>query len=103
MNVHFVGFVNIPGVHMIHPFSNVISGLTQAGGIKENGSLREVHLIRDGKTIGKVDIYKYIFSGENIGDLRLIDQDVISGKDLANIKKVIFSICIKIHKDHILF
>tara|TARA_Y100001970_G_scaffold15871_1_gene17907 strand:+ start:93466 stop:95418 length:1953 start_codon:yes stop_codon:yes gene_type:complete len=77
VNVHFVGFVNIPGVHMIHPFSNVISGLTQAGGIKENGSLREVHLIRDGKTIGKVDIYKYIFSGENIGDLRLIDQDVI--------------------------
>ena len=22
VNVHFVGFVNIPGVHMVHPFSN---------------------------------------------------------------------------------
>ena len=77
VNVHFVGFVNIPGVHMIHPFSNVISGLTQAGGINQNGTLREVHLIRDGQLIGKVDIYKYIFSGKNIGNFRLLDQDVI--------------------------
>ena len=77
VNVHFVGFVNIPGVHMIHPFSNVITGLTQAGGINNNGSLRDIQVLRDGQKIGTVDVYNYIFLGKNVGDIRLMDQDII--------------------------
>ncbi|MBT5720846.1 MAG: hypothetical protein HOI72_01510, partial [Candidatus Marinimicrobia bacterium] len=77
VNVHFVGFVNIPGVHMIHPFSNVITGLTQAGGINNNGSLRDIQVLRDGQKIGTVDVYNYIFFGKNVSDVRLMDQDII--------------------------
>ena len=77
VNVHFVGFVNIPGVHMIHPFSNVITGLTQVGGINEKGSLRDIHVIRNGQKIGTVDVYNYIFLGKNVSDVRLMDQDII--------------------------
>lgn len=77
VNVHFVGFVNLPGVHMIHPFSNVITGLTQAGGVKINGSLREIQVIRNNKIVGTTDIYSYMFSGKSVGDVRLLDQDII--------------------------
>ena len=77
VNVHFVGFVNIPGVHMIHPFSNVITGLTQAGGINNKGSLRDIHVIRKGEKIGTVDVYNYIFMGKTVSDVRLMDQDII--------------------------
>ena len=77
VNVHFVGFVNIPGVHMIHPFSNVITGLTQAGGINNKGSLRDIHVIRKGQKIGTVDVYNYIFMGKTVSDVRLMDQDII--------------------------
>ena len=77
VNVHFVGFVNIPGVHMIHPFSNVITGLTQAGGINNKGSLRDIQVLRKGQKIGTVDVYNYIFKGKTVGDLRLMDQDII--------------------------
>ena len=77
VNVHFVGFVNIPGVHMIHPFSNVITGLTQAGGINNKGSLRDIQVMRKGQKIGTVDLYNYIFMGKTIGDVRLMDQDII--------------------------
>lgn len=77
INVHFVGFVNIPGVHMVHPFSNVISGLTQAGGVDSNGSLRNIQVIRNGQVISNIDIYNYIFLGNSISDIRLIDQDII--------------------------
>ena len=77
VNVHFVGFVNIPGVHMIHPFSNVITGLTQAGGISNKGSLREISIIRNGEQIGTIDIYNYMFKGKSVGELRLIDQDIV--------------------------
>ena len=77
VNVHFVGFVNIPGVHMIHPFSNVVTGLTQAGGIDIMGTLRDIQVIRNGKLIGSVDLYNYMFLGRTVGDIRLLDQDII--------------------------
>ena len=77
VNVHFVGFVNIPGVHMIHPFSNIITGLTQAGGIKNKGTLRNIQIIRNKEIIGIIDIYNYIIFGNSLGDFRLLDQDII--------------------------
>tara|TARA_Y100001958_G_C21245259_1_gene574826 strand:+ start:2931 stop:4865 length:1935 start_codon:yes stop_codon:yes gene_type:complete len=77
VNVHFVGFVNIPGVHMIHPFSNVISGLIQAGGVDIKGSLRDIKVIRDNKLIASVDLYNYLIEGRPLGDFRLLDQDLI--------------------------
>ena len=77
VNVHFVGFVNFPGVHLVHPFSSIISGLMQAGGISEDGTLRDIHLLRNGKKIGAIDVYNYIFKGKSPNDLRLIDQDII--------------------------
>jgi len=77
INVHFIGFVNIPGVHMVHPFSNVITGLIQAGGVDIKGSLRDVRVIRSDKIIASIDIYNYLISGKSLEDIRLIDQDII--------------------------
>ncbi len=77
LNVHFVGYVNLPGIHMIHPFSNVINSLLQAGGVQNKGSLRNIQLIRDGQIIAKVDIYNYLFYGKSISDIKLLDQDVV--------------------------
>jgi len=77
VNVHFVGFVNIPGVHLIHPFSNVVTGLAQAGGVDINGSLRQIQVIRDGQIIWTHDLYQYMFYGKSLQDMRLLDQDIV--------------------------
>tara|TARA_Y100000591_G_scaffold332968_1_gene372778 strand:+ start:10388 stop:12331 length:1944 start_codon:yes stop_codon:yes gene_type:complete len=77
VNVHFVGFANIPGVHTIHPFSNVISGLIQAGGVDRRGSLRRIQVIRSNEIISEFDIYDYMVDGLSKGDIRLLDQDII--------------------------
>tara|TARA_Y100000768_G_scaffold521_1_gene405 strand:+ start:42820 stop:44748 length:1929 start_codon:yes stop_codon:yes gene_type:complete len=77
VNVNFVGFVNIPGVHLVHPFSTVITGLIQAGGVDISGSLRDILIIRNGKTISSIDIYNYLLKGENIDSVRLLDQDIV--------------------------
>ena len=77
INVHFVGFVNIPGVHMVHPFSNVISGLIQSGGVNTKGSLRKIKIIRNNETIASTDIYNYLINGKPAKDFRLMDQDII--------------------------
>tara|TARA_Y100000768_G_C23989191_1_gene690968 strand:- start:2350 stop:4278 length:1929 start_codon:yes stop_codon:yes gene_type:complete len=77
ININFVGFVNIPGVHVVHPFSNVITGLVQAGGVDNRGSLREIRIVRDNKTIKTIDLYSYLIEGKPLSDLRLMDQDII--------------------------
>ena len=77
INVHFVGYVNIPGVHMVHPFSNVITGLIQAGGVDIKGSLRDIKIIRNNKEVSSTDFYNYFFLGKPLEDLRLMDQDIV--------------------------
>ena len=51
INVHFVGEVNIPGIHLVHPFSSIVTGLIQARGVKNTGSLRNIIIRRNGETI----------------------------------------------------
>ena len=77
INIHVVGYAVYPGTHVIHPFSSVFSSLSQAGGVDLNGSLREIKVIRDGKTISSVDLYEYLYLGKSLSNVRLLDQDVI--------------------------
>lgn len=77
VNIHFVGFVNIPGVHMVHPFSNVVTGLIQAGGVDIKGTLRNIKIIRNGETVDTIDLYNYLIKGKSFKDIRLLDQDIV--------------------------
>ena len=76
INVNFVGEVKFPGVYPVHPFSTVITGLIQAGGIDTTGSLRNIQIKREGKNIN-VDIYKYLLKGDLPKNIQLRDQDII--------------------------
>ena len=77
INIHTIGYVNIPGVHMVHPFSSIISGLIQSGGIDNRGSLRNVSLIRNKEIVAIIDIYEYLINGKGVDNIRLLDQDII--------------------------
>ena len=78
INIHFLGEVNNPGVIPIHPFSTVTTGLIQAGGISNKGSLRDIEIIREGKTIISIDYYQYFKKGNILDNIRLQNNDVIS-------------------------
>ncbi|MBT4435393.1 hypothetical protein HOD02_03650 [bacterium] len=77
INVNFVGHVNYPGVYPIHPFSNLITGLIQSGGVDTSGSLRQIQIKRDGKLLSSIDMYDYFISGELSTTIQLRDQDII--------------------------
>jgi len=77
INVHFVGEVNIPGIHLVHPFSSIVTGLIQAGGVKNTGSLRNIFIRRNGETISKLDLYDYIINGNINNNFQLRENDVI--------------------------
>ena len=77
INVNFVGSVLYPGVYPIHPSSNLILGLIQAGGVDTTGSLRNIEIIRGATTISKVDLYEYFLKGDMPDDIQLRDNDIV--------------------------
>jgi len=77
INVKFVGEVVAPGIYPVHPFSTVVTGLIQVGGINTTGSLRNIQIIRYNEVISEVDMYAFLLKGKLDGDIRLRDQDVV--------------------------
>ena len=79
MNVYFTGQVFEPGIHLIHPFSDVLTALIQAGGIKNSGSLRTIQIIRNNEIIKEIDFYNFLTKGTNdFSDIKIIDNDIIN-------------------------
>ena len=78
INVTFVGEANSPGVYPIHPFSTVLTGLIQVGGLDTTGSLRNIQIIRSGEDPHRVDFYKFLLSGKSANSkIKLQDNDVV--------------------------
>ena len=51
-------------MYPIHPFSTVITGFIQAGGIDTSGSLRNIKIIRGGEEFSTIDLYEYLLDGK---------------------------------------
>ena len=77
INVTILGESYSPGIHALHPFSTIITGLLQVGGVKNSGSLRDIQLIRNGEIQTRLDFYQYLLMGNNFDDLRLLDGDIL--------------------------
>ena len=77
INVTFVGESISPGIHAIHSFSTIITGLMQTGGISQLGSLRDIQIIRNGKEVASLDLYDYLSNGDAGSDRRLLDGDIV--------------------------
>lgn len=77
INIYFSGEIDNPGINLIHPFSDIFTALNQ-GGIKKTGSLRNIHLIRDGQVVAKFDFYTFFINGKNdFSSIRLLDGDIV--------------------------
>ncbi len=75
--VNIMGEVTIPGSYRLSPFSTVFNALYRAGGINEIGTMRDISVIRNGRSIMNVDIYDYLFGGKTSNNIRLQEGDVI--------------------------
>jgi protein involved in polysaccharide export with SLBB domain len=78
LNIYFSGEIKNPGIHLVHPFSDVFSAIAQAGGVKIEGSLRKIQIIRDGNILRNIDFYDFFSAGnDSFSNTKLIDGDVI--------------------------
>lgn len=84
VNVNVVGQVTIPGTYNLSALNTVFNALYAAGGVNENGTLREIKHFRNGKLISQVDVYAFLQKGYSEGDNRLESGDVILVQPYTN-------------------
>lgn len=77
IKVNIVGDVALPGTYNLSSLASVFNALYSAGGPAENGSLRNVKIIRGNKTVAELDIYEFLLKGFQKDNVRLQDQDVV--------------------------
>lgn len=77
IKITIVGEVKIPGSYTFSALATLFNALYNSGGPNQNGSLRNIELIRNNKVIKTVDFYDFLQNGVLSGNVRLEDQDVI--------------------------
>ncbi|WP_176723311.1 SLBB domain-containing protein [Roseivirga misakiensis] len=77
INVNVVGEVARPSLYALPSLATVYTALHAAGGPTENGTFRDIRLIRDNKLVSSIDIYSFLTDGIRSGDQHLKNGDVI--------------------------
>lgn len=77
IKVILTGEVMKPGTYTLPSLATVFNALYASGGPTENGSFRQIEVIRAGKKIAILDVYDFLLHGELKNNIRLQDQDVI--------------------------
>lgn len=77
MKVYVVGEVARPGAYELSALATASNAIYAACGPSRSGSLRQVRIMRDGKTIGQLDLYEFLLQGDRRQDNRLQAGDVV--------------------------
>ena len=88
ISVNIIGEVFNPGSYSIPATNTAFNALVAAGGPSQIGSVRNIYLMRDGKTIDSLDVYKYLFDPSTSQDLFMQNNDYLYVPVAANVVDV---------------
>ena len=77
IQINVMGEVWRPGTYALSAFSTVFHALYRAGGVSNIGSMRDIQVVRNGKSVAQVDVYDFIMHGKTNDDIKLQEGDVI--------------------------
>ncbi|MCW5800457.1 MAG: SLBB domain-containing protein [Nitrospira sp.] len=77
MKVYVVGEVARPGAYELSALATASNAIYAACGPARSGSLRQVRIMREGKTVGQLDLYEFLLQGDRRQDHRLQAGDVV--------------------------
>lgn len=77
IRIYITGEVRRPGAYTVSSLTSLFNALYLSGGPNENGSMRNIRLMRDGEAVATVDLYKFLLEGDNSLDTRLKSGDAI--------------------------
>jgi protein involved in polysaccharide export with SLBB domain len=66
-----------PGNYQVPGVASLFNALYLTGGPSEQGSLRNIQIIRSGKKIAELDFYQFLLKGNLPENFRLQDQDLV--------------------------
>lgn len=75
--IYVVGEAKNPGAYEITSTNTLFNVLFMAGGPSDIGSLRNISIIRNNRTIKKVDLYDFILKGDKSADVKLENGDTV--------------------------
>ncbi len=78
IQVTVTGQVVRAGSYTLPSLANVYRALYVSGGPSQNGTFRNIQVIRNNKVIATIDVYDFLLRGIQTGNVRLQDQDVIN-------------------------
>lgn len=88
IQIFLVGEVFRPGPLVVTGLSTITTALINSGGVNEIGSLRNIQLKRQGKTVANFDLYDLIVFGDTSNDVRLEQGDVLFVPTAQNIVSI---------------
>jgi protein involved in polysaccharide export with SLBB domain len=77
MKVYVVGEVARPGAYELSALATASNAIYAACGPSRSGSLRQIRIMREGKTVGQLDLYDFLLQGDRRQDNRLQAGDVV--------------------------
>lgn len=77
IKINVIGEVMAPGTYTLPSTASAFNALYLSGGPNENGSFRNIQVIRDNKTIQTIDVYDYLINANMGENIQLREQDII--------------------------
>jgi protein involved in polysaccharide export with SLBB domain len=77
IRVLLIGEIQRPGTYTLPSLATVANALYVSGGPDENGSFRNIQVIRNGQPAATFDLYDFITKGDLTNNIVLQDQDII--------------------------
>lgn len=77
IQVMVVGAVKKPGTITVPSVATLFNALYASGGPLENGSFRNIQLVRNNQVVAEADLYAFILKGDQKSNVALRDNDVI--------------------------
>lgn len=77
IQITVAGEAAYPGTYTLPSLATVINALYACGGPGKIGSMRNIKLNRNGKTVAEVDFYQFLTTGKMKNNIGLQDNDVI--------------------------
>jgi len=77
IRIYITGEVGRPGAYTVSSLTSLFNALYLSGGPNENGSMRDIRLMREGRAVATVDLYKFLLEGDNSLDSHLKSGDAI--------------------------
>jgi protein involved in polysaccharide export with SLBB domain len=89
VSVTVIGEVLRPGNYSVSALATAFNALYLSGGPNENGTFREIEVIRNNKVHITIDVYDFLVEGIQKNNITLRDQDIIRVKPYQNRVEVV--------------